>query len=128
MSSTVPLISVLIVNEQRDMCQLWQRIIDLTPGMACPAYVTNGSDVLQQVDELNPDVVVMGMSLPDADGTALTRQIKANYPDTMVILYSVSDNEKAAFEAGAVDYLPMPVSTEHLTRTIRQSFKAHRRR
>jgi CheY-like chemotaxis protein len=111
MSSTVPLISVLIVNEQRDMCQLWQRIIDLTPGMACPAYVTDGSEVLQQVDELKPDVVVMGMSLPDA----------------MVILYSVNDNEKAASEAGADDYLPMPVSTEKLTSAIRQSFKAHRR-
>jgi DNA-binding NarL/FixJ family response regulator len=67
------------------------------------------------------------MSLPDADGADLTRQIKSHTPDTMVILYSVNDNEKAASEAGADDYLPMPVSTEKLTSAIRQSFKAHRR-
>jgi DNA-binding NarL/FixJ family response regulator len=128
MSSTVPLISVLVVHEQRDMCQLWQRILDLTPGMACPAYATDGTAVLQQIAELAPDVVVLGASLPDTDGLDLTRQILAQHPDTLIIVYSVQDREEAAFAAGAAEYMTLPVSTEELTRTIRQVFKKHHRR
>jgi len=127
MSSTVSLINVLVVNDQREMCELWQRIIDLTPGMSCPDYALNGEAALRKVEALKPDVILMDVMMPGIGGVEATKQIRLAHPQTLVIMYSAyAGTEEIAFDAGAHAYLLMPIPPERLTQTIRRIFKENR--
>jgi DNA-binding NtrC family response regulator len=127
MSETLQLIRVLIVSEQRDMCELWQRIIDMTPGMLCPAYGLDGEMAVQLVTQIRPSVVFMDMSLPKMSGEAATKLILAQYPRMVVILYSAdSSMEQRALNAGAAAFVLMPVAPDKLTSIIRRIYREHR--
>lgn len=127
MSTTMPLISVLVVNDQIEMCELWQRIIDLTPGMNCPGYALSGEEAIQQTAEIEPDVVLMDVMMPGIGGLEATKRILAAQPNTLIIMYSAyTGTEAQAYEVGATEYLLMPVPPERLTQTIRRVYKQHR--
>lgn len=124
MSATLPLINVLVVNDQPEMCELWQRIIDLTPGLNCTGYALNGENAIQSVSDQLPDVVLMDVMMPGIGGLEATRRIVGMRPETIIIIYSAyTGTEAQAYEAGAAKYLLMPVPPERLTQTIRHVYK-----
>ena len=77
------------------------------------------ADAVSQFRRYRPDLVVTDMRMPDGDGFAVMRQVRALAPQTAVILLtafgSVPD-AVAAMQNGACDYLVKPVSFEQLER------------
>jgi len=72
--------------------------------------------------ELEPDVVLMDLEMPDMDGIETTHELKTRRPRTaVVVLTSFSDRERilAALDAGAVGYLLKDADPEELARAIR---------
>jgi CheY-like chemotaxis protein len=68
----------------------------------------DGSDALAAYREHQPDVVLMDLKLKTMDGFAVTRQIKASYPDARIVIVSQWDDaalRKEARGAGADDYV-----------------------
>lgn len=124
MSTTLPLITVIVVNDQVAVCKLWQRILDKTPGIACPAYATDGETAIEIVRDLQPDVVLMDVLMPGMRGDEAAHIIQGDYPDTIVIMYSADGStEKIARDANAADFLLMPVPPTQLSSTIRRIYK-----
>ena len=68
----------------------------------------NGVEAVALARELKPDVILMDVSMPEADGIAATREIAAALPDVKVIMLTASEEESKLFEAikaGAQGYL-----------------------
>lgn len=68
----------------------------------------DGSSVIRQTPELNPDVLILDISLGDLDGLEITRQLKAKKCPTKIILLTVHEEYefiRAAFDAGASGYV-----------------------
>jgi DNA-binding NarL/FixJ family response regulator len=68
----------------------------------------SGSEVVEKVDQLNPDVVIMDISMPDMNGIVATRRLIEKYPDIRIIILSMlgtADNVFHALQAGARGYL-----------------------
>jgi len=68
-----------------------------------------------------PDVVIMDVSLPDGDGTDACREIRAQRPDTRVIMLSSYDNRDVvlgAILAGAAGYLLKGTALERLVESV----------
>ncbi|MDQ7024886.1 MAG: response regulator [Anaerolineae bacterium] len=129
MSSTLPLLRVLVVNDQRAMCELWQRIIDMAPGLACPGYALDGDGAIQLVEQHDPDVVFMDVLMPGMSGDEATKYIISHFPDTLVILYSAySDSEQRAIKSGAAEFVLMPIQPDKLVALIRRVYREHRNR
>lgn len=129
MSSTLPLLRVLVVNDQREMCELWQRIIDMAPSLACPGYALDGEQAIQLVEQHEPDVVFMDVLMPVMSGDEAAKYITAHFPDTVVILYSAySDSEQRALNSGAADFVLMPIQPDKLVSTIRRVYREYRNR
>ena len=82
----------------------------------------NGQSAIQLCAELQPDVILMDMVMPDMNGAMATRKIRAQFPKTQVIaLTSFKEEElvKSALEAGAIGYLLKDVTADELVKAIR---------
>jgi NarL family two-component system response regulator LiaR len=82
----------------------------------------NGEAAIKLCAEIQPDVILMDMVMPDMDGATATRIIRQQFPQVQVIaLTSFKEGEliKKALEAGAIGYLLKDVSADELGHAIR---------
>lgn len=77
-------------------------------GMEVVGQANDGMEAVTQARSLKPDLVLMDIHMPRLNGLEATRMIKAESPDTNVVILTVSDNEDSLFEAvksGAQGYI-----------------------
>ncbi|SRR6266545_1626751 len=90
--------------------------------MVLAGEAQNGAEVLARCPECRPDVVLLGLFLPDMDSVAATRTIRERDPNIQVIvLVSLPVHElvQRALAAGAAGYLPANASAADLAAAIR---------
>jgi NarL family two-component system response regulator LiaR len=83
-----------------------------------------GSDAVRLCEELQPDVVLMDMMMPEMDGVSATRALLKHCPQTRVIaLTSFQEGSlvQKALQAGAISYLLKDVAMEELATAIRSA-------
>ncbi len=82
---------------------------------------SDGREALEQVRRLRPDLVLMDIGMPGCNGIEATRLIKAELPETKIVMVTVSDDSDDLFDAiksGADGYLLKDMSEESLGRTL----------
>ena len=82
----------------------------------------SGAEAVQLCGEVQPDVVLMDLVMPDMDGATATQQIRQRCPDVHVLaLTSFHDEDlvQRALQAGAIGYLLKNVSADQLADAIR---------
>jgi MinD-like ATPase involved in chromosome partitioning or flagellar assembly/DNA-binding NarL/FixJ family response regulator len=91
----------------------------------------DGADAVRKIGELQPDVVLMDINMPQMDGISATERVGHLYPQVAVIIISIqgeSEYLKKAMVAGARDYLVKPLGSEEMANTIRSVYKQQRMR
>ncbi|RDB61944.1 DNA-binding response regulator [Gordonibacter sp. 28C] len=80
-----------------------------------------GTGALLEATTKNPDVVILDLGLPDADGVNLIRQVRtwSRMPIIVVSARTEDADKVAALDAGADDYLVKPFSVEELLARLR---------
>lgn len=122
-----PKIRVMLVNDDPNMRQLWQDFLAIQPDMVCVAVAANGVEAVQLAQDTQPDIIVMDIMMPMMNGLDATRHIVKALPHTQIIVYSVrNDYEQQAFEAGAVKYVLIPVTSKQLVNEIRSVYHLYR--
>lgn len=84
-------------------------------------HVDSGAGVPTLIDQMSPDLLVLDVMLPDADGIELCAQIRATHPGLPVILLTARSEEIdriAGLTAGADDYVVKPFSPRELVLRI----------
>lgn len=77
----------------------------------------NGQEALALIHELNPDIVITDLKMPQMDGLQLTTIIQQQYPEVHFLVLSSYDDFQyvsQSFRNGAVDYLLKPTLTPTL--------------
>lgn len=77
-------------------------------GLEVVGQASDGLEALEQARTLHPDVVFMDIKMPRRNGLEATRAIKAEMPETKIVMLTVSDDDADLFEAiksGAEGYL-----------------------
>ncbi len=90
-------------------------------GMETVGQAANGLEALAHARSLRPDLVLMDIGMSPCNGLEATRLIKAELPETKIVIVTVSDDDDDLFEAiksGAEGYLLKDMSEEELGRTL----------
>lgn len=80
------------------------------------------AEALSATRQMNPDVILMDIGLPDKSGIEATREIKAQFPRVAVVALTIHEDEEYFFnmlDAGASGYVPKRAAPEELVTAIR---------
>ena len=116
-------ISVLLVDDHPVVRQGLRSMLETDVHLNIVDEAENGEDALRKVAERSPQVVLIDIHMPVMDGLTATRNIKARFPHTSVIVLTLYNNEQYVIEAvkaGAAGYLLKNASREEISRTIRE--------
>ena len=83
---------------------------------------TNGNEVVRMTTELNPDIIVLDVRMPDGDGLTTLGRLKLDHPNLPVLMLSTYDNPTYVARSvalGACGYLMKTANKEKLLSAIR---------
>jgi NarL family two-component system response regulator LiaR len=84
----------------------------------------DGREAIQKCAELQPDVVLMDLIMPEMDGASATQVIRDRWPEIQVVVltsFKEDDLVQGALRAGAIGYLLKNASAEDLANAIRSA-------
>jgi two-component system, chemotaxis family, protein-glutamate methylesterase/glutaminase len=120
-ASTRPPVRVLVVDDSAFMRTALSRMIASEAGFEIAATAGTGSEALDKIAALDPDVVTLDIEMPGLDGLQTLRCIMKRFPRPVIMVSSAdahdADNIFKALAAGAFDYVPknlLPTSLDIL--------------
>ena len=87
----------------------------------------DGEQALKQLEDKEPDVMVLDLKMPGMDGMEVLRRVKNAYPDVQVIMLTGHGTEKDEEEArklGAFEYLQKPVEIDELMKHVKRAYQS----
>ena len=98
---------ILLVDDHALFLDSLQTLLTLH-GYQVVGTSRDGLEALEEARRLHPDLILMDIEMPGCDGLAATRLIKAEMPDTKIVMLTVAQQDEALFESlksGASGYL-----------------------
>jgi two-component system nitrate/nitrite response regulator NarL len=101
-------IRVLIVDDEPLFTEMLQALLQVENGIEVVGKAQDGGQAVQLADDLDPDVIVMDVSMPVMDGIDATREIRKHDPTATILILtggaSITEIDQAR-TAGAAAYL-----------------------
>ncbi len=113
---------VLIVDDHPLFREGLKALLAQQDGFEVVGEAGDGREGLKQAEKLQPDLVLMDISLPDQSGLEVTRDIRTRLPHARVAIISMHakiDYITEAFRAGATGYVVKESATERLLECLR---------
>jgi len=94
----------------------------VAPDIDVIAEASTAQETLELAPQLHPDVLLMDINLPGADGLSLLRELVPRLPDTKIVMLTISEDRRDLLQAmrnGAAGYLTKDLGPDALQRAIR---------
>ncbi|WP_133366297.1 LytR/AlgR family response regulator transcription factor [Qipengyuania sediminis] len=115
----VPPLKTLIVDDEPLAIDRLRVISERIAGVEVIAAARDGTEALELIEALGPDLVLLDLTMPEMDGLAVARQLAArNRPPAVIFVTAHDDRAVDAFDLDAVDYVLKPVEPQRLERAI----------
>ena len=117
-------IRVLIVDDVADTRENVRRLLQFESDIEVVGAARTAQEGIQFTAEMDPDVVLMDINMPDMDGIAATEAIRQKSPLSQVVILSVQGDQnymRRAMLAGARDFLTKPPMGDELISAVRRS-------
>jgi two-component system chemotaxis response regulator CheB len=113
----VPKIRVLIVDDAVVFRRLVADELARDPALEVVGTAANGRIALAKMSQVNPEVVILDVEMPEMDGLATLKELRKTYPRLPVIMFSALTERGAeatldALALGASDYFTKPASAD----------------
>jgi len=120
--TTSTAIRILLVDDHPVVRAGLSGLLSSQPDFVVVGEASNGLEALDMLERIGADVVLMDLRMPQMDGVAATRQVRARFPKVQVLVLTTYDTDSEivrAVEAGATGYLLKDVPREELFRAVR---------
>lgn len=120
------LIRVFVTDDHSIVRKGIKATLELTPDIELVGEAANGREAVEMVADINPDVILMDLVMPEMDGIEAIRQIKANQPDVRILVLTTFAGEDKIFpaiKAGALGYQLKDSGPEELVTAIQQVYR-----
>jgi DNA-binding NarL/FixJ family response regulator len=117
-------IKVAIVEDVRSLREGFFMLIDGTPGFRCTGSYRSMEEALDKVPLSLPDVMLLDIGLPGMNGIDGVRVLRERYPDLIVLMLTVYDDDERIFDAlcaGACGYLLKKTPPAKLLQSLREA-------
>jgi two-component system, NarL family, response regulator NreC len=119
-------IRLLLVDDHEIVRTGISMLLESEADMSIIGQASTGAQALEMASQLQPDVVIMDITLPDITGIEVTRQLKAQHPGIAVVALTIHEDHQYFFEmlqAGADGYVPKRAASEDLIKAIHAASK-----
>ncbi len=117
-------IRVLIVDDVAETRENVRKLLQFESDVEVVGAARSGKEGIQLSHEMDPDVVLMDINMPDVDGITATEAIRQKMPHIQVVILSVQGDQnymRRAMLAGARDFLTKPPMGDELVSAIRRA-------
>jgi pilus assembly protein CpaE len=117
-------IRVMIVDDVSETRENVRKLLQFESDVEVVGVARTGKEAIQTSQDLQPDVVLMDINMPDMDGISATEAIRAKQPAVQVVILSVQGDQnymRRAMLAGARDFLTKPPMGDELISAIRRA-------
>lgn len=121
---TAKTISVAIVEDRREIREGLAMIINGTPGFQCSGAYRSMEEALDRIPHALPNVVLNDIGLPGMDGIEGISVLKQRYPQLVILMLTVYDDDDRIFDAicaGASGYLLKKTPPARLLDAVREA-------
>ncbi len=112
---------VIVVDDQTVVREGLVTSLETMQGVEVVGSASDGEEAVEMVASLSPEVALMDLRMPRMDGVEATRRIRADHPETqVVVLTTYADDESivGALRAGAIGYLTKDAGRDHIRRAL----------
>ena len=117
-------LSVLLVDDSRTVLLHLEKAIEVIEEADLVGTARNGAEAIKRASELNPDLVIMDIVMPEMDGLAALRMLRSKQPEIRIVMLSsvggAAPAAEEAFRLGALQVLSKPVDEEILAALLSQ--------
>jgi NarL family two-component system response regulator LiaR len=120
---------VLVVDDHPVVRRGLRSMLDLLPDVQCTGEAESGTEAIRAAAAAAPDVVLLDLRLPGADGIQVARTLRRVAPGARIIIVTVDDDPtqvQRALEAGVDGFLLKTASLEELGAAIRRTLRGER--
>ncbi len=117
-------IRTLIVDDIAETRENVRKLLQFESDVEVVGAARTGKEGIQLAQELDPDVILMDINMPDIDGITATEMIRQKSPHIQVVILSVQGDQnymRRAMLAGARDFLTKPPMGDELISAIRRA-------
>lgn len=114
---------ILVVDDEKPIADILQFNLKKEGYTVFCAY--DGNQALDMVEEVNPDLILLDIMLPNRDGMEVCREVRKNH-DMPIIMLTAKDSEidkVLGLELGADDYVTKPFSTRELLARVKANLR-----
>jgi len=114
-------VTVVVADDQAAVREGLVLLLGTLPGITVVGQAEDGAAAVQTVAATDPQVVLMDLNMPRLGGVEATRRIRADHPQTqVVVLTTYSDDESiiGALQAGALGYLTKDATRAEIGRAV----------
>ncbi len=118
-------VKVLLVDDHKEIRKGWVCLFGEMPEVEIAGEASDGLEAVRLAREVQPDVIIMDVFMPEMNGIEATRIIHSELPEVRVLGLSMSDEaERDMMEAGAAGYVSKQASFDVIVETLRECCSA----
>ncbi|MBT8049455.1 MAG: response regulator transcription factor [Xanthomonadales bacterium] len=116
------MLNILIIDDEKPARDRLHRLLDALPKYDVAGEAANSAQAIELIRQLNPDILLLDISMPGMDGMSLARVLQEGGASPAIIFCTAyQDQALNAFEVEAVDYLVKPVRGERLEKALNKA-------